>query len=95
MYKKLVSHEMVHMDKICKLIISFPRFVCPHCSDCTNIFSKGGGESLAEIAKIPLLGSLPIDPRVGKLLAKSCVKEYPDSPAAQVFSSIVHKIVVK
>lgn len=69
------------------------RFVCPHCSDCTNIFSKGGGESLAEISKIPLLGTLPIDPKVGQLLGKSCVKEFPDSPAAKVFNSIVDKVV--
>lgn len=46
------------------------------------------------MAKIPLLGCLPIDPRVGKLLAKPCVTEYPDSPAAQVFGSIVDKIVI-
>lgn len=69
------------------------RFVCPHCTECTNIFSKGGGEALAELAKIPLLGSLPIDPRVGELLGKPCLKELPESPSAKAFSQIVDGIV--
>lgn len=68
------------------------RFVCPHCTECTNIFSKGGGESLAELAKVPFLGTLPIDPRVGELLGKSCVKELAEAPAAKVFNHIVNKI---
>ncbi|CAG9861282.1 unnamed protein product [Phyllotreta striolata] len=75
------------------LVENMSGFVCPHCSDCTNIFSKGGGESLAEILKIPLLGTLPIDPKVGQLLGKCCTKEYPDSPLSKEFQSIVNKIV--
>ena len=31
-------------------------FVCPHCSECTNVFSKGGGEQLAQHASVPFLG---------------------------------------
>ncbi|GLV32939.1 uncharacterized protein CBL_08999 [Carabus blaptoides fortunei] len=63
-------------------------FVCPTCTECTNIFSSGGGAALAELCKVPLLGTLPIDPRVGALLGKACVKELPDSPSAKVFNSI-------
>lgn len=37
-------------------------FVCPHCSHCTDIFSKGGGEALARQYEVPFLGALPIDP---------------------------------
>lgn len=32
-------------------------FVCPNCQECTNIFSSGGGKSLAELVKVPLLGT--------------------------------------
>ncbi|KAJ8923325.1 hypothetical protein NQ315_001883 [Exocentrus adspersus] len=76
------------------LIENMSGFVCPHCTECTNIFSKGGGESLAELAKIPFLGTLPIDPRVGQLLGKTCVKELPDSPSAKTFNGIVDRLVV-
>uniref|UniRef100_A0A1L8DWU6 Cytosolic Fe-S cluster assembly factor NUBP2 homolog n=1 Tax=Nyssomyia neivai TaxID=330878 RepID=A0A1L8DWU6_9DIPT len=66
-------------------------FVCPHCSDCTNIFSSGGGAALAEMAKVPFLGTLPIDPKVGELAGtgKSCLRELPDSTTSQTFKEIV------
>lgn len=69
----------------------FSRYECPVCSECTNIFSSGGGKSLAEIAKIPFLGSLPIDPRVGKLAGQgvAAVKEIPNSNTSKVFSELV------
>ena len=38
-------------------------YVCPHCSECTNIFSKGGGKTLAEQFNLPFLGAVPIDPQ--------------------------------
>ena len=41
-------------------------FVCPHCSECTKIFSSGGGVALAQQQNIPFLGTIPIDPRVGE-----------------------------
>lgn len=37
-------------------------YVCPHCAECTEIFSKGGGEALAASYEVPFLGALPIDP---------------------------------
>lgn len=67
-------------------------FVCPHCTECTNIFSSGGGAALAEIVKVPLLGTLPIDPRMGSLLGKPCVSKLPDSVSAKVFKEIVDKL---
>lgn len=39
-------------------------YVCPHCSECTNVWGKGGGESLAERAQVPFLGRVPIDPEL-------------------------------
>ncbi|XP_022659045.1 cytosolic Fe-S cluster assembly factor NUBP2-like isoform X2 [Varroa destructor] len=32
-------------------------FVCPHCTECSLLFSQGGGEKLAEIAKVAYLSS--------------------------------------
>ena len=37
-------------------------FVCPDCGKQHDIFSKGGGESLARHASVPLLAKLPLDP---------------------------------
>ncbi|EFA08218.1 cytosolic Fe-S cluster assembly factor Nubp2 homolog [Tribolium castaneum] len=74
------------------IIENMSGFVCPSCTECTNIFSKGGGEALAQLAQVPFLGVLPIDPRVGALLGKACVTELPDSPSAKTFNTIVQKI---
>ncbi|XP_019880807.2 cytosolic Fe-S cluster assembly factor NUBP2 homolog [Aethina tumida] len=77
------------------LIENMSGYVCQHCTECTNIFSKGGGEALAKLAQIDVLGTLPIDPRVGQLLGKACVKELPESPSAKVFSHVVEQIAAK
>ncbi|XP_053681149.1 cytosolic Fe-S cluster assembly factor NUBP2 homolog [Anopheles nili] len=71
-------------------------FVCPNCSECTNIFSSGGGQSLAELAQVPHLGTLPIDPRVGELAGtgKSCVRELPNCTTTEVLQKIVRTITV-
>ena len=35
-------------------------YICPHCSECSNIFSSGGGEQLAKSHELEFLGKLPI-----------------------------------
>ncbi|KAK3705181.1 hypothetical protein QZH41_013962, partial [Actinostola sp. cb2023] len=35
------------------MIENMSGFVCPPCSECTNVFSKGGGEALAQECKVP------------------------------------------
>lgn len=69
-------------------------FVCPVCSECTNIFSSGGGKSLADLIKVPFLGSIPIDPSLGECGEKgtSCISVNPSSPAAKVFQDLVQTI---
>lgn len=39
-------------------------FVCPHCEQTVDIFSKGGGEQTARDFDLPFLGRVPMDPRV-------------------------------
>jgi Mrp family chromosome partitioning ATPase len=52
-------------------------FVCPHCSECTNIFSKGGGEVMAQEFDVPFLGSVPIDPQFVLLVESGKEPVYP------------------
>lgn len=69
-------------------------YVCPTCAECTNIFSSGGGEALATRAGIPLLGTLPIDPRICDMsrVCRSVVSGLPDSTVSKVFKVIVDKL---
>ncbi len=43
-------------------------FVCPHCKECANIFSSGGGAALANASNVAFLGAIPIDPLIGEAL---------------------------
>ncbi|KAK9469546.1 P-loop containing nucleoside triphosphate hydrolase protein [Lipomyces arxii] len=43
-------------------------FLCPHCSECSHIFSSGGGEQLAAQFGLPFLGAVPIDPKFVMLI---------------------------
>lgn len=38
------------------IIENMSGYVCPNCTECTNIFSSGGGKLLAEFSEIPFLG---------------------------------------
>ncbi|KAF2245960.1 P-loop containing nucleoside triphosphate hydrolase protein [Trematosphaeria pertusa] len=52
-------------------------FVCPNCSECTNVFSKGGGEIMARDFGVPFLGSVPIDPAFVMLIEEGMRPVYP------------------
>merc|ERR1711997_510545 len=60
-------------------------YVCPNCSECTNIFSSGGGKALAEHAKVPFLGAVPIEPKLA-LAAESgqdFIQQFQESEASK------------
>lgn len=52
-------------------------FVCPNCSECTNVFSKGGGAVMAAEFEVPFLGSVPIDPMFIRLIEEGERPVYP------------------
>ncbi|KAK0346679.1 cytosolic Fe-S cluster assembly factor cfd1 [Friedmanniomyces endolithicus] len=53
-------------------------FVCPNCSECTNVFSKGGGQVMAQEFDVPFMGSLPIDPMFIRLIEEGKKPVYPE-----------------
>jgi hypothetical protein len=53
-------------------------FVCPNCSECTNVFSKGGGEVMAQEFGVRFLDSVPIDPQFVMLVETGRRPVYPD-----------------
>ena len=67
------------------LLENMSHFVCPSCSHESDIFGKGGGESLAEQMEIPFLGKIPLyEPiRVGGDQGTPIVVAEPECPAAQ------------
>lgn len=59
-----------------------------------DIFGTGGGRALADELMVPLLGSVPIDPRVaeGADAGVPIVVDQPDSPATRAIVSAAHRI---
>ncbi|KAI9807222.1 MAG: hypothetical protein M1825_005940 [Sarcosagium campestre] len=53
-------------------------FVCPNCSECTAVFSSGGGRVMADECGVPFLGSVPLDPQFGRLIEEGRRPVYPD-----------------
>ncbi|GJJ11162.1 cytosolic Fe-S cluster assembly factor nbp35 [Clathrus columnatus] len=71
-------------------------FVCPGCKTESQIFkpTTGGAKRLAEEMGIELLGSIPLDPRIGKSAdyGVSFLDEYPDSPATKAYMDIIQRL---
>jgi ATP-binding protein involved in chromosome partitioning len=69
---------------------------CPHCGETIDVFGAGGGQAVAESLSrllgtpVPLLGSVPIDPRVreGGDTGRPIVIADPDSDAAVALRAI-------
>lgn len=80
--------------KVIGILENMCGFVCPHCTECTNIFSYGGGESLAEMGQVPFLGRIPIDPRLTQAVENGTnfINAFQESATAQSFIGIVEKI---
>lgn len=64
--------------KILGIVENMSGFVCPNCSECTYLFSKGGGQVLAQDFGVEFLGSVPIDPQFSVMIAKGRRPVYPE-----------------
>jgi len=69
-------------------------FVCPTCSECTNIFGEGGGKALAEAENIPFLGRIPIDPKLMHQLdsGRSFIERHKDVTSLLALQIFVNKL---
>ena len=79
------------------LIENMSHFVCPNCRHESDIFGKGGGESLATELSVPFLGRIPIyEPiRVGGDTGVPIVVGEPASPAAQAFRAAAERLAAQ
>jgi ATP-binding protein involved in chromosome partitioning len=79
------------------LVENMSHFVCPTCHTESDIFGKGGGESLAAEMRVPFLGRIPIyEPiRVGGDTGVPIVVGEPKSPAAQAFRKAAEQLAAQ
>jgi ATP-binding protein involved in chromosome partitioning len=72
------------------IIENMAGFVCSHCKEVTQIFRSGGGEKIAREMGVPLLGSIPLDPRVaeGGDTGSPMVNAYPDADVSKLYAKM-------
>ena len=69
-------------------------FACPHCGKPSALFGSGGGARLARELGVPLLGEIPLDPRVleGGDRGVPIVAAEPESQAARALLGVATQI---
>ena len=69
-------------------------FVCPHCGERTEIFSRGGGKKIAAERDVDFLGEIPLALAVREQTDKGdpVVNSRPDSPEALVYKELAFKV---
>jgi ATP-binding protein involved in chromosome partitioning len=85
--------DKVHIP-VLGIVENMSQFVCPHCSQATNIFNRGGGRKAAEMFNIPFLGEVPLDLKVRESgdSGVPVVAGSPDSPEARAFMEIARNV---
>ncbi len=69
--------------------------VCPHCNGRIDVFKTGGGEALAREMNVPMLGRIPIDPKIVECGDSGVpyIHRFADSDAAKAFAGVVDRIL--
>ena len=69
-------------------------FECPHCGKPASLFGSGGGERLAKELGLPLLGQVPLYPRVmeGADRGEPIVVADPQSSAAKALTAVAERV---
>ncbi len=79
------------------LVENMSHFVCPHCHQEIDIFSKGGVARMAQQFGVPFLGSIELDPdiRKGGDSGKPPVLEGENSPHAKSLFDFAKQVVMR
>ena len=69
-------------------------FECPHCGKPTPIFGTGGGKRLADELELPLLGEIPLYPRIheGGDRGTPIVVAEPEAAAARALRALAERV---
>lgn len=96
---QIVVRRSINFAKVLKIpvigiIENMSGFVCPNCGAYINVFSKDGSSKISKEMNVPLLGSVPLDPRISESGDKGVpfMLQYRDSVFSKAFGEIVEKV---
>jgi len=103
---KCVSFTRTVSLPLVGVIENMSGYACPCCGEVSNVFSTGGGESMAKKEDIPFLGTLPIDTELVTLLDAAETEQedgtregfallhrYKSTSSAKLFGPIIDSIL--
>ena len=92
--KKAVTFARKLNVPVIGIVENMSGFVCPKCGAHVDVFGVGGGGKIAEDLDVPLLGKIPLDPRISEDSDEGVpfIVHHTDSPATRSFLEIVQKI---
>ena len=87
-------------QRVAGVIENMSYLPCPHCGERVDVFGAGGGQAVADTltrltgALVPLLGEIPIDPRLRESgdAGTPLVLGHPDAPAAQQLRKVAENL---
>ncbi|MBM3470414.1 MAG: DUF59 domain-containing protein [Armatimonadetes bacterium] len=88
--------ELVNMEVI-GVVENMSGFTPAPGAPTVDLFGRGGGQRLAEILGVPLLGEIPIDLalREGGDSGLPTIRAHPDSPASKVLREVARRVVAR
>jgi ATP-binding protein involved in chromosome partitioning len=91
--KAIEMFKQVKVD-ILGIVENMSYFVCPHCHNEIDIFSKGGGERTAKQFQVPFLGNIELDAdiRKGGDTGQPVALEGDQSPHAKSLFAFAHRV---
>ncbi len=84
--KKAVKMANMMNLSVIGLVENYSYMVCPKCGERIEVFGKSRGQEGANEAKVPYLGSLPIDHKLANFCDEGRIEEYESSETSDMGS---------
>jgi len=82
--------------RILGVVENMSGFSCPHCEEQIDLFGKGGGEKMAAMMGVPMMGAIPIEPEIVNMVDKGGLEDIltrPDMKIISAYEQIVERII--
>jgi ATP-binding protein involved in chromosome partitioning len=65
--RKSIKFAEILKVPVIGIVENMSGIICPHCDEMIDIFGKGGVEKAASDFNVPILGELPMDPKIAEI----------------------------
>ena len=87
--KKAVRMAQKMNIRVLGVVENMSYLVLPETGKKMEIFGRSGGEKMAKASGAPLLGKLPIDPKLAKLCDEGKIERYSSDAVSEFFNNLV------